>query len=170
MPLPDVYLTLGSNINPLENLRQAIQLLRAYCTVERISVVFRTPPQAFTAQADFLNACVKLQTEYTPAAFKLQVLRAIESALGRVRDPDNPAAPRTIDLDIALWGDKVMEYGPKPWRVPDPDILKYAYVALPLANIAPDTPHPQTGQTFSAIAAGLDQTGIEQLAVNLNDV
>ena len=170
MTKPAVYVTLGSNINPFENIKRAVQLLREQCEVLAVSAVYRTPPQEFTAQADFLNACVKLHTDQTPLDFKLKVLRNIEVQLKRQRDSNNPAAPRTIDLDITLWGDGVLEYGDKPWHVPDEDILKYAYVALPLANLWPTGVHPITGQTYATIAAELDQTGIEALDLNLNDV
>ncbi|MCB9452987.1 MAG: 2-amino-4-hydroxy-6-hydroxymethyldihydropteridine diphosphokinase [Anaerolineaceae bacterium] len=158
-----VYLSLGSNIDPARNLAQAVTLLAARCDVLAVSSVYRTPPQGDTEQADFLNQAVKLATTLEPYPFKTAVLDAIERELKRVRDPHNQNAPRTIDLDIALWGDAVLTYGPKPWRVPDPDIARFAHVAVPLAELAPDYVHPERGVTLAALAATLDTTGIERL-------
>ncbi len=166
----DVYIMLGSNINPYENMARAIAYLRQHCTVLAVSSVYRTPPQEFTAQDDFLNAAVKLQTVLDAASFRQQVGGGLEQFLERVRDPNNRAGPRTIDLDVSLWGNHIFEYGLKPWRVPDNDIVRFAYVAIPLAELAPTFVHPETGQTLQAIAATLDATGIEKLDLNLNDV
>lgn len=170
MNMFDVYIMLGSNIAPYENMVRAIVYLRQYCDVVAVSSVYRTPPQEFADQADFLNVAVKLHTEFDAATFRTQVGGGLEQALGRVRDPNNRAGPRTIDLDVSLWGDQIFDYGPKPWHVPDKDILRFAYVAIPLAELAPDFVHPETGQTLRDIAAGLDATGIEKLSLDLNDV
>jgi 2-amino-4-hydroxy-6-hydroxymethyldihydropteridine diphosphokinase len=150
------YLTLGSNIQPEQNLPQAVQLLRGSGTLTGLSSVYQTSPQGDTAQADFLNMAVGIQTDYAIAEFKEQVLASIEAQLGRVRDPHNKNAPRTIDLDIALWGAQVLSYGHKPWQVPDGDILRFAHVAIPLAELAPTYLHPQIGQTLQQIAAQFD--------------
>lgn len=154
--LPDVYLSLGSNIEPEKNLRRAVQLLREVCTVLAISSAYRTPPQGFINQPDFLNMAVKIHTSLTPEAFKTQVIDMIEKQLKRRRDPSNKNAPRTIDLDISLWGDAAFRYGSKPWCVPDEAILHYAHVVLPLAEIAPDFVHAQFGLCLKDIAARFD--------------
>lgn len=148
-----VYVSLGSNIEPEKNHAKAIQLLRTKCTVKRISSVYRTAPQGFLDQPDFLNMAVCVETTLAPITFKKEVLDWIERELGRVRDPQNKNAPRTIDLDISLWDDAVFDYGEKPWRVPDPDITRFAHVAIPLAEIAPDTIHPVEGVPLTEIAS-----------------
>ncbi len=158
----EAFISLGSNIEPHKNLAAAITLLREHCLVLAQSAIYRTPPQGLTDQDDFLNTAVKIQTTLSPTAFKTQVINEIEQKLGRVRDPHNKNAPRTIDLDIALWGDAVLDYGDKPWHIPDPDIVRFAHVALPLADLAPDAIHPETGQMLAAIAANLDATGIQR--------
>ncbi len=168
MTSPDVYIVLGSNINPRENMQRCVQLLREQCTVLAVSSVYRTPPEEYADQDDFLNAVVKLHTELSPVEFKRQIIGGIEQALHRVRDPNNIAGPRTIDLDISLWGDGVFDYGDKPWHVPDSDILNYAYVTVPLAELAPDLQHPQTGERIADIATRLDATGIEKIDLDLN--
>lgn len=161
-PLSLVYLSLGSNIQPEKHLTQAIYLLRTGCTVLNLSSAYRTAPQGFTQQADFLNMAVELTTNLEPITFKKAVLDWIEHKLGRQRDPANKNAPRTIDLDIALWNQEVFEYGEKPWRIPDPDILRFAHVAVPLAEIAPDYLHPLEKRTLGEIADGFDASDFQR--------
>lgn len=162
MTSPDVFVSLGSNIDPERNLVHAVTLLRQKCDVLAVSSVYRTPPQGFTAQPDFLNLSVQVHTSLQPDTFKKDVLDWIERELGRIRDPNNKNAPRTIDLDISLWGDSVFEYGAKPWRVPDPDIVRFAHVAVPLAEIAPDVVHPTEGVTLAEIAARFGDVPFER--------
>jgi 2-amino-4-hydroxy-6-hydroxymethyldihydropteridine diphosphokinase len=158
-----IYLSLGSNIKPEQNLYAAVKLLGEACTVLAISPVYRSAPQGFADQPDFLNMAVLVQLpkSMNPFAFKQQIIGDIETALGRVRDPNNKNAPRTIDLDIALWNNDAFDYGHKSWHIPDPDILRFAHVAVPLADIAPDYLHPETGQTLAEIAAALDSSTMQ---------
>jgi 7,8-dihydro-6-hydroxymethylpterin-pyrophosphokinase len=74
-----------------------------------------------------------------------------------VRSEDKNA-PRTIDLDIALFGQQVLDVGPR--HIPDPDIYKYPHIAVPLADLAPQQRHPETGQTLLEIAQGLPARGL----------
>jgi 2-amino-4-hydroxy-6-hydroxymethyldihydropteridine diphosphokinase len=67
-------------------------------------------------------------------------------------------APRTIDLDISLFNDQVFDVGQR--HIPDPEICKYPHIAVPLANLAPDQRHPETGQTLGQIARGLPASGL----------
>jgi 2-amino-4-hydroxy-6-hydroxymethyldihydropteridine diphosphokinase len=157
-----VHISLGSNIEPEKNLLRAIQLLGAQCVIRKVSSGYITPPQGFTDQADFWNAALLATTWLTPLSLKQDVLDAIERELGRVRDPNNKNAPRTIDLDISLWNDEVFEYGDKPWRVPDPDILRFAHVAIPLAELTPDYLHPIENITLVQIAARFDASSFSR--------
>lgn len=163
-----VYISLGANIAPERNLREAVALLRSGTTVLAVSPVYRTPPQGDTQQPAFLNMAVKAHTLRSPLDFKRRVIDRIERKLKRQRDPHNVNAPRTIDLDIALWNDEMLEYGSKPWRIPDTDISRYAHVAVPLADLAPDYAHPQTGETLRKIAGRLDASGMQKLDIDLD--
>lgn len=162
------YISLGSNIEPESNIVKAVQQLRQHTTLLAISPVYRTAPQGYTEQSHFLNMAVKVHTYRTPLAFKTDVIDRIESELGRVRDPNNKNAPRTIDLDISLWQNEVLEYGDKPWVVPDADITRWAHVAIPLADLAPDHVHPVEQKSLSKIANSLDQSDIEQVEIDFN--
>ncbi|PJF40836.1 MAG: 2-amino-4-hydroxy-6-hydroxymethyldihydropteridine diphosphokinase [Chloroflexi bacterium] len=168
MTLPDVFLTLGSNIEPKVNLQKAVDLLRTQCEVLAISSVYRTAPQGFHHQPDFLNMAVKLHTTLSANELKTDVLSEIERQLKRVRDPNNKNAPRTIDLDIALWGCQIFAYGQKPWHVPDADILRFAHVAIPLAEIAPDFVHPTEKKTLAEIAARFEMNGITRTTITIS--
>jgi 2-amino-4-hydroxy-6-hydroxymethyldihydropteridine diphosphokinase len=147
-----VYVSLGSNIGAEGNLRAAVRLLGERCRVVAVSRVYETVPVGLTEQANFLNAAVLVETELSAAQFKGEVLAGIEEALGRVRTADKNA-PRTIDADIALFNDGVFELGKR--RIPDPDIVRFPHVAVPLADIAPDLLHPETGERLADIAARL---------------
>ena len=101
----------------------------------------------------FLNAAIELRTRSGPRELKRAVLRRIEQHLGRVRGEDRNA-PRTIDLDIAIFDDLVLEEA--DLTVPDPEILTRAHVAVPLADVAPLMRHPVDGRRLREIGAALD--------------
>jgi 2-amino-4-hydroxy-6-hydroxymethyldihydropteridine diphosphokinase len=167
MPESVACISLGSNIEPEKHLCEAVRLLRQNSIVLAVSSAYRTAPQGDTHQADFLNMAVQLQTDLTPAAFKSEIIADIERALGRVRDPNNKNAPRTIDLDISLWNDEVLDYGTKPWHIPEPDILCFAHVAVPLAEIAPDYIHPEVHESLFNIAKRLQPESVQRLSVRI---
>ncbi|XP_035670810.1 folic acid synthesis protein FOL1-like [Branchiostoma floridae] len=168
-----VYLSLGSNIEPRKNLRDAIAFLKTKALVLKVSSSFLTPPQLQTNQPDIVNMAAQILTEMTPTQLKT-FISEIEEELLRVRDPNNKHGPRTVDLDISLWGSEVLEYsiagteegtnhsppnGNKKKKVPDPDVLRFAHVAVPLAEISPHLKHPTNGSTLASIAR--DITGRE---------
>ncbi len=160
------FVSLGSNIKPGANIAAALDLLRRQTTVLDVSPLYRTPPQLDVDQAPFLNLAVKAHTLRTPAQFKAEVIDRIEARLKRIRDPRNKNAPRTIDLDISLWNDEVLEFGGKPWRVPDADILRFAHVAIPLADLAPDYRHPTENKTLREIAAAFDASPLRRIKLD----
>lgn len=161
------YLSLGSNISPKENIGEAVRLLRRYTTVLCVSPVYSSPPQGFAEQERFLNAAVKIHTRRSPADFKSAVIDRIEAELHRVRDPQNKNAPRTIDLDISLWNDEVLEFGGKPWHIPDADITRFAHVAVPLADIAPNYIHPSENRSLREVAAAFDARQLRRINLDL---
>ena len=163
MKLP-VFITLGSNIEPEKNLIAAAHLLadEADLDVVGVSRVYRTPAvgpdgEANPDQTDYLNAALLIETELPILILKRDILRRIEARLERVRTQDK-YAPRTIDLDIAFYGHDVLGLiiedfeGGKEMLYPDPDVTRYAYTALPLADLDPTFVHPLTGERLGKIA------------------
>lgn len=89
-----------------------------------------------------------IETDLTADAIR-NTLRRIETDLGRLRTEDK-YAPRTIDLDLCLLGDQVLETS--EFKLPDPDILSLAHLTVPMAELAPDYLHPVTGEALHVIA------------------
>jgi 2-amino-4-hydroxy-6-hydroxymethyldihydropteridine diphosphokinase len=143
------YLSLGSNIEPEKNLPQAIERLAGLGRLLAVSPVWETPPLGAADQPNFLNAATLVETEQTAEAFKREVIRRIERDLGRVRGA-NKYAPRPIDIDIILFNQQIFDLDNH--HIPDPEVLERPFVAIPLAQIAPDYRHPETGQTLRDIA------------------
>jgi len=159
--LPRVFVSIGSNIEPEKHLPEAVRLLREQCTVHRVSSVYQSPAFGHTEQPDFMDMVVEITTRTLPQIFKDNVLEKIEKKLGRDRaSQENKYGPLTLDMDILLWGEAAFSYGKKPWRVPDKNILKYAAMAIPLAEIAPDFVHPTEKVTLKEIADRFDPNEI----------
>lgn len=147
-----VFLGLGSNIDPEKNLRLAIaELERRFGSVE-LSPVYRAPAIGFESE-DFLNAVAVVNTGLDPHAV-LAVIEAIHDLAGRERDPSGKSVARSLDIDLLLYDDLVSP--DRPLRVPRDDVLDYAFVLRPLAELAPDEPHPVTGRSFAEHWASFD--------------
>jgi 2-amino-4-hydroxy-6-hydroxymethyldihydropteridine diphosphokinase len=147
--LPELaFISIGSNIEPEKHLPLAVALLPRIGELVAVSTVYQNPAVGPTPQADFLNAAALVRTEL-PAESIHRRLRAIEAELGRQRTEDK-YAPRTIDLDLSLLGDQVMET--TELTLPDPELLARPHLAIPLAELAPDYMHPVTLERLHAIA------------------
>lgn len=141
-----VFIGLGSNTDVAYHLQQALHLLRDAVHVVAVSPVYETAPVGGGIHS-YLNAVVQLETEHSPLTLKTEVLKVIEGDLGRVHNGDVV----TIDLDILLFNDEQLNLGKR--HIPDPGILQYAYIAVPLADIAPERKHPLTGESFKDVAS-----------------
>ncbi len=148
------YLSLGSNIAPEKNLPTAVYLLGEYGLVRASSHIWESPPVDGKNQANYLNAAVLLETQLSATILRLQAIINIENVLGRSRDPQNPHAPRPMDIDIMLFNRDIISLGHR--HIPDAEILERAFVALALAEIDPDYVHPENGQTLAEIADSFD--------------
>jgi 2-amino-4-hydroxy-6-hydroxymethyldihydropteridine diphosphokinase len=148
------YICLGSNIQPDVHIVGAVERLAGSLRVVGASRVYESEAKGSAGAPRFLNAAIMVDTDLAPRVLKFEVLRPIERELGRVRTAD-PNEPRTIDLDLALYGAVVTEDPTGDLILPDPDILRCAHVTLPLADLAPRLRHPVTGEALGSIAQRL---------------
>lgn len=140
--MTDVFLGLGSNVGDRENqLKEAIRLLyeQSGIKVVKVSSFYETEPVGYVDQPDFLNLCVEIQTELSPKAVLERGL-AIEQQLHRVRK--ERWGPRTLDIDILLYGDQIIEE--QDLTIPHPRMTERAFVLIPLQEIAPNKVEPRT--------------------------
>jgi 2-amino-4-hydroxy-6-hydroxymethyldihydropteridine diphosphokinase len=133
-----VYLSLGSNLGDREaNLRGAIEQLNELGSVVAVSSFYETEPVETGPQPWFLNCAVKLDTEKMPRQLIAAILN-LEQGMGRQRRKEK--APRTIDVDILLFGSSIVEL--PSLTIPHPRLHERRFVLEPLAEIAPDARHP----------------------------
>ncbi|MBM3240842.1 2-amino-4-hydroxy-6-hydroxymethyldihydropteridine diphosphokinase [Candidatus Poribacteria bacterium] len=158
----EAYIAVGSNIEPEKNILNALGILKRYVRVKASSTFYRTMPLGRPEQAVFLNGVWHIETVKTARALKFDLLRRIEAELGRVRTDDKYAA-RTIDLDIAVYGDEVINE--PDIHLPDPDIRHRPFIAIPLLELAPALALPDTGEQLSSLPVTQDRTGLEPLDV-----
>jgi 2-amino-4-hydroxy-6-hydroxymethyldihydropteridine diphosphokinase len=142
--LKTVYLSLGSNLGNREaNLRAAVNALeKARVVVLRASPLYETEPVENTKQGWFLNLVVEGETKLMPDQLLERIMR-IERELGRTRRI--PKGPRTIDIDILLFGHSIV-HSPA-LEIPHPSMAQRRFVLVPLADLAPELRHPLTGKT-----------------------
>src|SRR5262245_12962718 len=149
-----IYLALGSNVGDRQRyLDDAILRLRAApgLTVRRVSPYYETAPVGGPAESGaYLNAVAEADTLLEPEQV-LQSLLDIERGFGRIRT--EPNAPRTLDLDLILYGD-LMRHGPDP-VVPHPRMHERQFVLQPLADLAPDLIHPAIKKTVRELLDAL---------------
>lgn len=148
-----VYLGLGSNVGDrVDYIRRALDLLEKHplIRVKRVSSFYETEPLEYPDQGWFVNATAEIETELAPMAL-LDALQGIEKQLQRQRTIR--WGPRTIDLDILLFGtDLVAE---ARLQIPHIRMQDRAFVLVPLAEIAPEAAHPVIGSTISELLASL---------------
>jgi 2-amino-4-hydroxy-6-hydroxymethyldihydropteridine diphosphokinase len=153
---------LGANLgDAAATLRDAIAALAELpeTTLLRASRLYRTPAWGRTDQPDFINAVALLETSLDARAL-LDALLAIERRFGRVRVDGARWGPRTLDLDLLVFGDALFDEA--GLQVPHPHLHERAFVLLPLAEIAPALQVPGRGRV-AALAAGMAADGIEAL-------
>jgi 2-amino-4-hydroxy-6-hydroxymethyldihydropteridine diphosphokinase len=136
----EVFLLLGSNIDPEKNIQLALEYINRNFKILDVSHTWQTKPVGSQA-GDFLNTAVKLLTESDAETLKANCLRNIESKLGRVRQADK-FAPRTIDLDIVIFNGEVL----------DEAIFKLEHLALPFSELVPNLVDKHTNSTLAEIS------------------
>lgn len=137
------YLSLGSNIEPIKNIPEAITLLKEFGTIKSVSSVWRSAAVG-SSGPDFLNAAVLFLSPLSSRELKIRVLQKIERHIGRRRTSDKNA-PRPIDIDILISDSKEQ----------DDSIWEVAHLALPLAEIYSQYQNPFTGESIESAAKRL---------------
>lgn len=160
--MAQIYVGLGSNIEPEKNLGLAVRELRKKYGELQVSSVYQSAAVGFEGD-DFLNLVAGFRSEDGPLEI-CQEIERLHDLVGRARGGDKWVA-RPLDIDLLLYDELVIE--DPPVRVPRSDILEYSFVLRPLAELAPGLVHPVTGKTmlthwqeFDATTHPLELVGI----------
>ena len=165
MNLVPAYIALGANLDdPQQQVRAGFEALAMLpnTLLAAMSSLYRSAPVGYLDQPDFVNAVARIDTALGPRDL-LEALLDIEKSFGRVRD--FPNSPRTLDLDIVLYGEtQVQEPG---LTIPHPRMHERAFVMVPLGEIAPDAVVPRRGHVRD-LMAGVDRSSLTKLETSEN--
>lgn len=154
-----VYLSLGTNVGQRrQNLTRALAGLGEVLMLTAVSPIYQTPPWGLADQPDFLNLCLEATTSLSPLDL-LHFTRQLEKDLGRQKTVR--WGPRLIDIDILFYDDHISHS--EKLTIPHPRIAERAFVLVPLADIAPDLVHPETGRTVREMVTAVDPSGLVRI-------
>ncbi len=145
-----VYVSIGSNIDPMNHIQTVLQELRQHYGTLIVSTVYESEAVGFSGD-NFYNLVVGVDTTEDPYTV-VHTLQQLEQAHGRKRQGKSLKA-RTLDLDLLWYEGAIIA----DLKIPREDILKYAFVLSPLAEIAPTAQYPLTGQTFAELWEKFDK-------------
>ncbi len=160
--MAQVFIGVGSNIDRDENIRSGIRVLREQFTNVSISTLYETSAVGFEGD-NFYNMVVSLETDLQPRELQ-EKLHDIENQFGRKRGGPRYVS-RTLDLDLLLYDDLVCDE--EGLQIPREDVTKFAFVLLPLSEMAGELRHPVSERCYMDLWNDFDQTGQELWAVEL---
>ena len=155
-----VFVAVGSNIDPDRNVIEALRRISSEVCILAISTVYLSEAMGRPEQSPYYNCVVEIDTNISPENLKA-LLGTIEEDLGRRRGPDKNA-PRTIDLDLILYDDLVLKT--EKITLPDPEILRRPFLAVPLHELAPDLILHGLGTNISDVITALSLEQIQPLS------
>ena len=141
--MPQIWLSLGSNQQRKRHLCMAMRRLREHLGEAQVSPLYESDAEGFSGP-DFYNLVAGFETEQSPEEL-IALLYRIEDDLGRKRG-EQKFSSRSIDIDLLTYGDQIISVSGK--KLPREDILDYAFVLKPLADIAPQQHHPVTAKSY----------------------
>jgi len=150
--MPQVFVGVGSNVERDASIRAGVVDLRVHYGDLLLSSVYESEAVGFAGDA-FYNLVVAFDTQESIGTVA-DVLAAIEGRNGRRRGSEK-FTPRTLDLDLLLYGDEIIST--ERFHVPRDEILRYAFVLWPLAEMTPDLIHPQVGESFAQLWEKFDK-------------
>ncbi len=155
------YIGLGSNLGDrIRNLQGALDRFGSIGVIKSVSSAYETKPWGVEGyQPRYLNQVAEVETTLDPLEVVTELL-SIEFAMGRAREEKN--ASRTLDLDLLIHGDTILEASGV--TVPHPRMHERAFVLVPLAEIAPSLVHPVLGKTVAELLTDSDRSGISGIA------
>lgn len=159
MPGDTVYISIGSNIDPEVHIPKAIRMLHNFAEIEDLCVSSFYVSEAVgpSNQPRYRNGAARLITSLEPDTLRRDILRRIEHDCGRVRKADR-YAPRTLDLDIVLFGDRII--ATDVMTIPDPAIWEHIFVTIPLLEIAPGLQIPGRNVPLSEMVPTVDPASL----------
>lgn len=159
--MPVVYIALGTNLEPrADHLEKALEIFRSLqdLEVKRVSSIYESKPVGYLDQPDFLNLVFEAETDLLPLDL-LDSCQSIEQELGRVRTIR--FGPRTLDVDIVLYGTESIEE--ERLIVPHPRMQERSFVLLPLQELNPEYVVPGWNKTINKLVAELPQSDLEEI-------
>lgn len=152
-----IAVAIGSNVEPEKNIADALGRLADRVEIVGLSNFYRTEPVGPPGQPPFVNGACAIRTALGPLDLKRTVLRHVEDAGGRIRTADR-YAPRTIDLDLLVYGPTVLNEA--DLELPDPEILDRPFLWLPLLELDPGLILPGTGVRLDRLTAGKQRSSM----------
>lgn len=154
------FIAVGSNIEPAENIKKAVNLLSQQVQITGLSTVYKTIAIGRPEQPSYYNCVLKVVTQIPPKKLKFQVLRKIEAALGRRRSSDK-FAPRTIDLDLIVYDNIVAKIG--GMVLPDSQITERPFLAFCLYELEPTLVLPGINLSIADVCSKMSAKNMKPL-------